>query len=262
MQISMLFIGDIVGKYGRKAFKALIEQTKASVGADFVVVNGENAADGFGITPKIYREIEKYADVITMGNHTWDRDDILPEIDNMVKLIRPINFCCNVPGVGFKVVDIKGAKVLVANAIGRIFMNPSENPFFRLKMLAEEFNDIKIKIVDFHAEATSEKEALGWYLDGVYSAVIGTHTHVQTADERILPKGCAYISDAGMTGCHDGVLGFSYEEPVERFLTGLNNRLKVCKTNLKMQGVVVRFDVQTGKATEIFRVSVDFNDQN
>jgi len=255
MPIRMLFVGDIVGKPGRKIFKGLVDSIKRKYNVDFVVTNVENAAEGFGITKKIYNELEPYADVMTTGNHTWDKDEIVNEFMNLNKLIRPINLSPLAPGRGFTVLNVNGVNVLVVNAIGRIFMNPSENPFFALDELFSLYPTIKVRIVDFHAEATSEKQALGWYLDGRVSAVLGTHTHVQTADERILPNGTAYISDVGMTGCHDGVLGFGYGEALERFLKGIPKRLKVCKSNLKLDACIVDIDPKSGRSINITRLS-------
>ncbi|AEA34438.1 TIGR00282 family metallophosphoesterase [Hippea maritima] len=258
MPIRILFIGDIVGKPGRRTFKALIEEVKSSVGADFVIVNVENSADGFGITKKIYDELSPYVDVMSGGNHSWDKDEVLKEIDNMDKLLRPINLSVFAPGRGFIIKNINGVSIMVVNAIGRVFMEPCDNPFLILDEVAERYANIKIKIVDFHAEATSEKEALGWHLDGKFSAILGTHTHVQTADERVLPKGTAYITDVGMTGCHDGVLGFGYKEAVDRFLTGIKKRLKVCKTNLRLNGCVVEVDEESGRALSIKRINLPY----
>ena len=260
MLIRVLFVGDIVGKPGRRTLKALVDEVKREYDVDFTIANIENAADGFGLTKKIYYELEPYIDVMTTGNHTWDKDEIINEALNLRKFIRPINLSPLAPGRGFSVQVVNGIDILVVNAIGRIFMSPSENPFFALDELFSLYPTVKVKIIDFHAEATSEKQALAWYLDGQVSAIFGTHTHVQTADDRILPKGTAYISDAGMTGCHDGVLGFGYEEALERFLKGVPKRLKVCKNNLRLDGCVVEIDSETGKSLSISRISKQFSD--
>ncbi len=255
--LTVLFIGDIVGKIGRKAVSSSINKIKKEFGVDFTVINIENSADGFGLNKKTYTEIEPYADACTAGNHTWDRSEMVQDIDLMNKLVRPVNLPDGIPGSGYLITQKNDVKILIINALGRIFMNPVDNPFFAIKNLLkkDEFQDIKIKIVDFHAEATSEKEALGWFLDGKVSAVIGTHTHVQTADERILPQGTAYISDAGMTGCHDGVLGFEKEQALERLLTYMPNRLKVCKDNPKINGCIVKINKESGKAVSITRIN-------
>ncbi len=258
MPIRLLFVGDIVGKSGRRTFKELVSNLTRKFETDLVVVNVENAADGFGITKKIYNELEPFLDLMTTGNHVWDKDEIVEEVSHLNKLIRPANLSPLAPGRGFSVLNVKGVDILITNIIGRIFMNPAESPFFVLEELLSIFPDIKIRIVDFHAEATSEKQAFGWYFDGKVSAILGTHTHVQTADERILPNGTAYISDVGMTGCHDGVLGFSFNEPLERFLKGVPKRLKVCKSNLKLDGCIVDIDPDSGRALKIIRISEPF----
>ncbi|WP_026939482.1 TIGR00282 family metallophosphoesterase [Hippea alviniae] len=253
----ILFVGDIVGKPGRNTFKSLIDELKREYEPDVVIANVENAADGFGITKKIYDDLSKYVDVLTTGNHVWDKEEIFSWIDDAEKILRPVNMPSEAPGCGFRLLNVKGVDVMVINAIGRIFMNPVDSPFAVLGELIDRYKDVKIKFVDFHAEATSEKQAIGWFLDGKVSAIVGTHTHVQTADERILPKGTAYISDTGMTGCHDGVLGFGYEEALERFIKAIPKRLKVCKTNLKLDGVVIDID-ENGRASGIKRISKSF----
>ncbi len=258
MPIRVLFVGDIVGKPGRKTLKSLIDELKKRYEIDITIANVENAADGFGITKKIYNELNPYLDVMTGGNHTWDKDEILDDIVNLRKLLRPINLSPLSPGRGFTILSVRGTEVLVANAMGRVFMNPVESPFFAIEELLSVFPMVKVKIIDFHAEATSEKQAFGWHFDGQVSAILCTHTHVQTADERILPRGTAYISDVGMTGCHDGVLGFGYEEALERFLKNIPKRLKVCKSNLRLDGCVVEIDPDTGKANSITRISEPF----
>ena len=257
MQIRILFVGDIVGKPGRNTFKSLIDDLKREYEPDVVIANAENAADGFGITKKIYDDLSKYADVLTMGNHVWDKEEIFSWIDDVDKIIRPVNLPVGSAGCGFKILTVKGMDVMVINAIGRVFMNPVDSPFSVLDELIDRYSNVSIKFIDFHAEATSEKQAIGWFLDGKVSAIVGTHTHVQTADERILPKGTAYISDAGMTGCHDGILGFKYEEALERFIKAVPKRLKVCKTNLKLDGVIIDID-DSGKALKIQRISKSF----
>lgn len=253
--IRVLFVGDIVGKPGRRIFKELVNVLSERYDVDLTIANVENAADGFGITKKIYNELDPYVDIMTGGNHTWDKEEIIDDILNLSKLLRPINLSPLAPGRGFAVLNVNGVDVLVANAIGRIFMNPSDNPFFALEELLSIFPSVKVKIVDFHAEATSEKQAFGWYFDGQVSAILGSHTHVQTADERILPEGTAYISDVGMTGCHDGVLGFGYQEALDRFLKSIPKRLKACKTNLRLDACVVEIDPKSGKAEDIIRIS-------
>ncbi len=261
-KLNILFIGDIVGRYGRRAVKARIDSIKSKYNIDFTIINAENAADGFGINKKVYKELEPYADAITLGNHTWDKSDVISEIESMTKVIRPINYSVKSPGAGFRVFGINGIEIAVINAVGRIFMVPVDNPFYAVDDLlnSKELSNVEVKIVDFHAEATSEKQAFGWYFDGRVSAIVGTHTHVQTADERILPKGSAYITDIGMTGCHDGVLGFEKNLALERFLTYIPQRLKVCKKNIQINGCLIEVDEKTGEALSIKRIREIVND--
>ncbi len=259
--VNILFIGDVVGRYGRRILRNEIDSIKREFDIDFTVINAENAADGFGINKKVYDDIEKCGDVLTLGNHTWDKKEFLKDVDSMPKIIRPINFSKKAPGLGYRIVPINGFEIAVINAIGRVFMMPVDNPFYEVEELLEDEipDDIKIKIVDFHAEATSEKQAFGWYFDGRVSAVLGTHTHVQTADERVLPNGTAYITDVGMTGCHDGVLGFNKDEALSRFLTYIPKRLKVCKSNLRINGCIITVNSKSGKALNIQRINRSVN---
>ncbi len=261
-KINILFIGDVVGRYGRRAVKSHIDSIKSEFNIDFTIINAENAADGFGINKKVYNELEPCADAITLGNHTWDKSEILKDIEAMTKVIRPINYSDKSPGVGYRVFKINGIEIAVINAVGRIFMMPVDNPFYAVDDLlnSNKIRDVEIKIVDFHAEATSEKQAFGWYFDGKLSAIIGTHTHIQTSDERILPQGSAYITDVGMTGCHDGVLGFEKRQALERFLTYIPQRLKVCKENIQIKGCVMEIDTKSGKALSIKRVKKEIKD--
>ncbi len=256
--LKILFIGDVVGRYGRRALRSAIDDLKRRYEIDFTIVNIENAADGFGVNKKVYSEVEPCADAFTLGNHTWDKQELISDINSMDKLIRPINYSKKSPGVGYRVFSVNGFEILVINAVGRIFMTPMDNPFYEVENLITRkgINDIKVKIVDFHAEATSEKQAFGWFFDGSVSAVLGTHTHVQTADERILPNKTAYITDVGMTGCHDGVLGFNKDEAIDRFLTYMPKRLKVCKSNLRVNGCVLTIDSKSGDAVNIERIDI------
>ncbi len=256
-KIRVLFVGDIVGRWARHAIKAHIDSLKSEFNVDFTIMNVENAAEGFGITKKVYDELEPYAEAFTLGNHTWDKADLIKHINETTKLIRPVNFSQNAPGVGWRIFKLNGIEITVINAIGRIFMVPVDNPFCVVDELLElkEVKNTEIKIIDFHAEATSEKQAFGWHMDGKVSAVIGTHTHVQTADERILPGGCAYITDVGMTGCQDGVLGFEKKEAIERLVNYIPHRLKVCKSNIQINACLIEIDSSTGKALSIQRIS-------
>lgn len=255
--MNILFIGDIVGSPGREAVKWLVPKLHKEYKLDFVVANAENAAGGSGITPSVARELfEAGVNVLTSGDHIWKKREIFEIIDKEDRILRPLNFPVGVPGRGACLFKAKnGSSIGVMNVNGRVFMEALECPFKRARQAIEElFKDTKIIIVDIHAEATSEKVALGWYLDGKVSAVLGTHTHVQTADERILPAGCAYISDVGMTGPLDSVIGRRIEDVLERFITCVPVRFEVAKDNIQLQGVVLDIDESTGKARSILRI--------
>ena len=257
--MKLLFIGDIVGKSGRKAVRELLPLLADTYSPDIVIANGENAANGFGITVKIAQELfDLGIGVLTSGNHIWDKKDVLEFIQKESRLIRPANYPVNTPGRGSTVVLTGGGhKIAVLNLSGRIFMDPLDCPFMaaerELEALKRETNLI---VVDFHGEATSEKIAAGWELDGKVTAVLGTHTHVQTADERILPGGTAYISDVGMTGSFDSVIGMEKDISIERFKTQMPIRYRVAKDDLGLNGVLVDADEATGKATNIKRVQI------
>ncbi len=251
-ELKILFIGDIVGKPGRKVLSYLMPGLTEKYKPDLVIVNVENIAGGFGITVKTYRELEDLADVFTSGNHVWDKKETLENIDEMQKLLRPSNIHPSLPGRRYKILKVKGIRVLVTNLLGRVFMEPVDDPFRTIDSLLQEV-EAEVRIVDFHAEATSEKEAMGWYLNGRVTAVIGTHTHVQTADERILSKGTAYITDVGMTGSLDGIIGFKKEEVIEKIVYGIPKKLEPCKENLHLNGVFIKCDLE-GKAHSIKRI--------
>ncbi|HOO90830.1 MAG TPA: TIGR00282 family metallophosphoesterase [Syntrophales bacterium] len=257
--MKVLFIGDIVGSPGRRAVRVLLPGIVGNYGIDIVIANCENAAGGFGVTRKIVEELYQYEiDVLTSGNHIWDKKEIIDFIDDYETLVRPANYPEKTMGKGSVVLDTRlGTPVGVLNLEGRIFMKPLDCPF---RVAERELDTLKdqtnIIIVDMHAEATSEKEALGWFLDGRVSAVVGTHTHVQTADERVLPLGTAYITDVGMTGSFDSVLGIKKDVALERFLTLLPNRFDVAKGDIRLQGVLIDIDDRTGRALSIERLSV------
>ncbi len=257
--MKILFIGDIVGKPGRRAVKELLPSLVGGHGVDLVIANCENAASGFGITREVVEELyDAHIDILTSGNHIWDKKEVLEFIEDYETLLRPANYPGTVPGKGSVLMPTAGGDYVgVLNVAGRIFMAPIDCPFVTAK---EEIARLKAKthviIVDIHAEATSEKKALGWYLDGEVSAVLGTHTHVQTADDEILPGGTAYISDVGMTGPFDSVIGIKKETIMERFLTQIPNRFDVAKGDIRLQGVLLDIDAQTGKANAIERISV------
>lgn len=257
--MKLLFIGDIVGKSGRKAVKEFLPLLMAEYKPDIVIANGENAANGFGITEKIAQELfDLGIEVLTTGNHVWDKKDVLEYIQKENRLIRPANYPDNTPGRGSTVVMTgSGHKVAVLNLSGRIFMEPLDCPF---KVADKEIEALREKtnliFVDFHAEATAEKIAAGWCFDGKVTALLGSHTHVQTADERVLPKGTAYISDAGMTGSFDSVIGMDKEISIERFRTQMPVSYRVAKGDLALNGVFVEADVSLGKAINIKRVQL------
>lgn len=252
----LLLIGDIVGQPGRNAVKELLPVLEKEEKIDFVIANAENAAGGSGVTPQIAGELFGYGiDIMTTGDHIWNRREIIEYLDRDDRLLRPANYPKGVAGFGSCVVDKKSAKVGVINLAGRVFMDTIECPF---RVVREEIDKMagktKIIFVDIHAEATSEKVALGWYLDGVVSCVFGTHTHIQTADERILPKGTAYITDLGMTGPYDSVIGRKIEQILTRFITQLPTRFEMAEENVQLAGAVVEVDEATGRARSIKRI--------
>lgn len=255
--MKLLFIGDVVGKSGRLALSQRLGRLVDRHNIDLVVANGENAAAGFGITPDTVRELlDAGVDVITTGNHVWDKKEVLSCIDKEMRLLRPANYPSGAPGRGCGVYTTPGGiEVAVLNLEGRVFMHNLDCPFRAADRLLEELQRrTPVILVDFHAEATSEKVALGYHLDGRVSAVVGTHTHVQTADERILPGGTAFITDVGMTGSRDGVIGIQKELALERFLTQMPVRFEVCKKDPVLCGVVITIDEANGRALEICRV--------
>ena len=257
--MKILFIGDIVGKPGRKAVREIIPRIVSGHGIDLVIANCENAAAGFGVTREIVEELyQSNIDVLTSGNHLWDKKEVTEFIEDYETLLRPANYPHGVPGGGTVIIPTpSGNYVGVLNLAGRIFMQPLDCPFRTAEREIEKIRKkTSIIIVDMHAEATSEKRALGWFLDGRVSAVLGTHTHVQTADEDILPGGTAYITDVGMTGAFDSVIGVKKEMVLERFLTQMPNKFDVAKNDVRLQGVIVDVDEETGKSRGIERLSV------
>jgi 2',3'-cyclic-nucleotide 2'-phosphodiesterase len=259
-EIRVLLVGDAIGRPGREALKKVIPGWRREGRADFVIVNGENSAGGKGITQETMRALlAAGVDVVTTGNHVWANKDVLKIIDVEPRLLRPANFPSgvDVPGHGFGIFECEesGLKIGVINLIGRVFLDNSECPFRTARMLLQQIHEhTSIVFVDFHAEATSEKIALGWFLDGEVTCLFGTHTHVQTADERLLHQGTAYITDIGMTGAHDGVIGVKSPQVIERFLKGMPVKHEVAEGNVKLCGALVTVDAMTGKATAIERV--------
>ena len=255
----ILFIGDIVGKPGRELVRRGLSPLVAHHGVDFVIANGENAAAGFGITPDLADDLFSYGvHVITGGNHSWDKKEIYAYIGSHPRLLRPINFPAGTPGQGRVVATAdNGVPIAVINAMGRVFMHQIDDPFARVLAEVEAVADqARIIFVDFHAEATSEKVAMGWHLDGRVAAVVGTHTHVATADARLLLEGTAYITDVGMTGPHDSVIGVERRPVIQRFLTGLPQRFETARDNPRLNGVIVDADETTGRAIAISPLSL------
>ena len=253
----ILFIGDVVGEPGRRVIKTLLPKLKTAEKLDFVIANAENVAGGSGVTPSMADELlDAGVDVLTSGDHIWKKKEIFDYISTSKRLIRPANYPQGAPGMGSTVVKSEsGINVGVINLIGRVFMQSLECPFKAAKAEVDRIKDkARVIIVDMHAEATSEKIALGWYLDGEVSAVFGTHTHVQTADEKILPGGTAFISDAGMTGPFDGVIGRKKEQILQRFLTQLPMKFEMAEGDIQLHGVIVDIDDKTGKADSIKRI--------
>lgn len=253
--MKVLFVGDVVGSIGRKMLEESLPLLKKKYRPQVTIVNGENAAGGRGITEKIYKEfLQQGVDLVTMGNHTWDNRDIFNFIDNEnVKMIRPLNFPAGTPGQGVKIIQVNQAKLAVVNVQGRVFLNALDDPFRKMDEVIEQVQSITPCIfVDFHAEATSEKQAMGWYLDGRVSAVVGTHTHIQTNDSRILPAGTAYQTDVGMTGAYDSILGVERDIILQKFLTQLPVRHEIPEEGRKiLSGCFVEINDTTGRAVRI-----------
>lgn len=250
----ILIIGDIVGRTGRLAIRELLPEIQGKYRVDLIIANGENAAGGNGITADTAEELFDYGiDVLTMGNHVWDKKDSLGFIDKEERIFRPANYPSGAPGRGYGVYrNRNGLKVGIVNLSGRVFLPPLECPFNLMKSIIFELKkEVSVVVVDFHAEATSEKVAFGWFLDGRVSVVFGTHTHVQTADARILPQGTAYITDVGMTGPRDSVLGIRIETVVNKFLTQMPVRFEVASGVMQLNGIVVDVNPETGRASMI-----------
>ena len=261
--MKILFIGDIVGAPGREAVKKLLPGLKKEDSLDFVIANAENVAGGSGITLKTAQDLfSSGVDVLTSGDHIWKRNEIFELLNIEKRILRPLNFPSGAPGKGSAVFQTKaGNKIGVINVNGRVFMEPLECPFRASLQAAEEISkETNLIIVDMHAEATSEKVALGWYLDGKVSAVLGTHTHIQTADEKILPAGTAYISDAGMAGPYDSVIGRRVEDVLRRFLTLIPTKFEVAENNIQLHGVLLDIDEKTGRARSIKRIQKKLNE--
>lgn len=252
--MKVLFIGDVVGSLGVEMVQHTLPQLKKTYRPQLTIANGENAAQGRGITQKSYKQLlQSGVDVVTLGNHSWDHAAIYQWIEQEAKLLRPANFPKGAPGQGYCMIQVNDLKVAVINLQGRVFLNPLDDPFAIGQTLIERCRqETPLIFVDFHAEATSEKQAFGWYVDGQVSAVVGTHTHVQTNDARILPQGTAYLSDVGMTGAYDSVLGIKKEVIIEKFVTQLPRRHEVCEEGRRLlSACVIELDNQSGRAKKI-----------
>lgn len=254
--MKILAIGDLVGENGVEKLKKNLNNLQEAESIDFTIVNAENAAGGMGLTTKIFNELKKLdIDVFTMGNHTWSKKDIFSFI-NDPRLIRPANYSKGVPGRGYTIIEKDNKKVAVINLIGRTDIGVlSENPFTCIDNILSKV-DAKIKILDFHAEATAEKIAMGYYVDGRMSAMFGTHTHVQTADEKILTNGTGYITDVGMTGPSNAVIGMDKEVALKRFVTSLPERYKLAEGECMLNGIIFDIDEESGKTKRLYRINI------
>lgn len=253
----ILFIADVFGSPGRKLLTSHLTKLKEDYKADVCIANCENAASGKGITEKTAAQLfDAGVDVLTGGNHLWDRKDSAKYIEMENRILKPANYPAQAVGNKYFIKSVNSdGKLAVINLTGQAFMNIGSSPFDMLEsMLPEIYKETKSVFVDFHAESTAEKRAFGHYFDGAVSAVVGTHTHIQTADEEILPKGTAYLTDAGMTGPHDSVIGIIKDRAIKRFLTGMPSKFEVAENGLQINGVLVKIDEQTGKSTHIERV--------
>ncbi len=255
--MKILFLGDVVGRGARRVLRTELRRLRSENDVDFVIANGENAAGGRGIDPDSLEEmLDAGVDVLTSGNHIWQHRSLLPYLDREERLLRPANFTDGSPGHGWTVVEARnGVRVGVLNLIGRVFMGNYDCPFRAADAVLEgPGRDAQVVVVDMHAEATSEKVGMGWYLDGRVAAVVGTHTHVQTADERVLPEGTAHLTDAGMCGPTDSVIGMRRQEVLERFLTQRPARFEVAKGPIVLQGAFIEVNPENGKARSIRRL--------
>jgi len=256
--MKVLMIGDVVARPGRLAVLERIEDLREQYAIDLAIMNAENVAGGFSITPSLAEQLFAAGiDVMTSGNHIFDKKEAIPYIAKQPRLLRPANYPPNTPGSGIWTGNVGGINTAVINVMGRVFMPLSDDPFRVSNQLLESLSsDVKVRIVDVHAEATSEKVAMGWHLDGRVSAVLGTHTHVQTADERVLPGGTAYLTDIGMTGSYSGVIGMSKADVIARFTSVTAGRAEHCAGEVRICAAVVDVDEMTGRAREIVRLNL------
>jgi hypothetical protein len=261
--LNILFVGDIFGSAGRRIVREHIGHVRKENDVDLVIINAENAAGGFGVTPQIAEDLfDLGADVLTTGNHVWDKRELIDYMNSVPadsqdrprRVIRPANFQRGLPGYGvFEGTTERGVPYAVVDLSGKVFMNATNDPFHAVDDILKTI-EAKVIVVDFHAEATSEKVAMGWYLDGRVTAVLGTHTHVPTADQRVLPGGTAYQTDVGMSGPYDSVIGVEKDLVLQRFLTGMSGKFEAAKGNPKMCAALVSCDPETGRASAIQRI--------
>jgi metallophosphoesterase (TIGR00282 family) len=256
--MKLLLIGDVVGKPGRAALLDRLQDLKEQHAIDFTVMNAENVAGGFSITAAIAELLFSAGiDVMTSGNHIFDKHEVIEYIQKQPRLLRPANYPPHTPGNGMWIGDMKGVRIAVICLLGRVFMQPSDDPFrIGNELITSLPDDVRVRIVDMHAEATSEKAAMGWYLDGKVSVVFGTHTHVQTADERLLHEGTAYITDLGMTGSYGGVIGMKKGDIINRFISPIHRKPDHSKNEVRICGAVVDVDEETGRARSIERINL------
>ncbi|OLB91226.1 MAG: metallophosphoesterase [Actinobacteria bacterium 13_2_20CM_2_66_6] len=253
--LRILFVADVVGHPGREAVKALLPGLKKELRPHLTILNGENAAGGFGLTARIAAELKgSGADVITSGNHVFAQKEFVGDLPNLERVLRPANYPAPAPGQGWCVLEAGGHQVLVMNLIGRIFLDPLDDPFRAADAILAAHPEPRVVFCDMHAEATSEKTAMGWYMDGRASAVVGTHTHIPTADARILPGGTAYVTDVGMVGPRDGCIGMDKDVVIQRFLSGVPNRFVVASGPVTFNSVLVTINPSSGQATSIQRI--------
>jgi metallophosphoesterase (TIGR00282 family) len=253
----ILFVGDVFGRPGRTALARGLKELRAEGGGfEFIVINCENAAAGFGMTEKVMNEMfSSGVDVMTSGNHIWDKKEFVPVLNLETRVLRPANYPPGAPGRGYGIFERNGQRLAVVNLQGRAFMPVVDCPFRAMDDILPMLG-CNLVFVDFHAEATAEKVAMARYLDGRVSALIGTHTHVQTADETILPHGTAYLTDAGMTGAHGGVIGMKYDSVMPKFLTSTPSKFEVDDSDVRLQGVILDIDDETGRACDIRRIQL------
>jgi metallophosphoesterase (TIGR00282 family) len=256
--MKVLMIGDVVARPGRLAVLERIQDLREQHAVDLVVMNAENVAGGFSITPRLADELfANGIDVMTSGNHIFDKREVIPYIDKQPRLLRPANYPPGTPGKGMWTGEVRGEQVAVLSLMGRVFMPPADDPFRVADELINSLApEVKVRLVDMHCEATSEKSAMGWFLDGRASAVVGTHTHVQTADERILPNGTAYLTDIGMTGSYSGVIGMDRQDVIARFTTVTTRRAEHSTGDVRICAALIDIDETTGRAREISRLSL------